>query len=131
MRIAISINSNSGLDAVSSHHFGRCPYFVLVDIAEGKVVWEKVIDNPHFAEHRPGQVPGFISSQGVDLMISGHMGRRAMEFFKDFGISTATGARGTARETLDRFLAGELSDAEACCEQGSHHYEHRCGDPPS
>ena len=64
-------------------------------------------------------------------MISGHMGRRAMEFFKDFNISTATGASGTARETLDRFLSGELSNAEACCGQGPHDHEHRCGDHKS
>jgi predicted Fe-Mo cluster-binding NifX family protein len=128
MRIAISIDDNSGLDAASSHHFGRCPYFVLVDITDEKVVGEKVVENPHYAEHRPGQVPGFIKSQDVDLMISGHMGRRAMEFFSDFGIQTATGAAGTARETLDRFLSGELSDAEACCDHGPHHQGHRCGD---
>ncbi len=131
MRIAISIDDSARLEATSSHHFGRCPYFVLVDITDEKVVGEKVVENPHYAEHRPGQVPDFIKSLDVDLMISGHMGRRAMEFFKDFGISTATGASGSARQTLDRYLSGELTEAEACCDQGSHHQGQRCGDHQS
>ena len=32
MRIAISVEDDNGLDSVISHHFGRCPYFVLVDV---------------------------------------------------------------------------------------------------
>ena len=32
MRVSVSADDNKGLDSVVSPHFGRCPYFVLVDI---------------------------------------------------------------------------------------------------
>jgi predicted Fe-Mo cluster-binding NifX family protein len=37
MRIAISVESNNGLESPVSLHFGRCPYFILVDV-EGQEV---------------------------------------------------------------------------------------------
>ena len=32
MRIAISIEDNRDLDSTVAHHFGRCPFFALVDL---------------------------------------------------------------------------------------------------
>lgn len=32
MRFAISTDDNKGLESSVSQHFGRCPYFVLVDL---------------------------------------------------------------------------------------------------
>ena len=71
MRIAISAEDNNGLDSVVSHHFGRWPYFVIVDVDEEEVQEVNVIDNPYFVGHQPGMVPAFIHSHGADVMISG------------------------------------------------------------
>jgi len=121
MRVAIAAEDNKGLDGSVSHHFGRCPYFLLVDIEDGKVVGEQSIENPYFAGHEPGMVPEFIRSQNAAVMVSGGMGRRAIAFFEDFNIATATGASGTARETLDRYLEGALQDAAPCSDQDHLH----------
>ena len=32
MRIAISLQTNNGLDSAVAQHFGRCPYFALVEM---------------------------------------------------------------------------------------------------
>ena len=32
MRIALSADNDNGLDSVISPHFGRCPYYVFVDL---------------------------------------------------------------------------------------------------
>ena len=37
VRIAFSAEDNLGLDGQMSGHFGRCPYFVLVDVEENQV----------------------------------------------------------------------------------------------
>ena len=124
MRIAISAETNDGLESVVSHHFGRCPYFVLVDVEDQDVQDIQVIENPYYEHHQPGMVPGFIHSQGAEVMISGGMGRRAIGFFQQLGIRAATGGSGTARVALESYLNGDLSSAEPCRESERHGDDH-------
>lgn len=127
MRIAISAETNNGLESVVSHHFGRCPYFVLVNVEDQEVQDVQVIDNPYYEHHQPGMVPGFIHSQGAEVMISGGMGRRAIDFFEQFGIQTATGGSGTVSVALESYLNGDLTGAEPCRDGGRHGDDHHRG----
>jgi predicted Fe-Mo cluster-binding NifX family protein len=120
MRIAIASESNQGLDGPVSHHFGRCPYFTMVEVKDGQVGNIQAVENPFAGQHAPGQVPGFIHSQRADVMISGGMGGRAIEFFRNYSIGVSTGASGTVRQTLERYLAGELNEAAPCAESVAH-----------
>ncbi len=121
MRFAISTEDNQGLESKVSQHFGRCPYFVLVDLENEAVEEVKVVDNPYFMEHGPGQIPEFIASLGAKVMISGGMGRRANAFFDNYGIKTATGASGTVQEALSSFQEGKLSAGGNCGGHGEGH----------
>jgi predicted Fe-Mo cluster-binding NifX family protein len=123
MRIAISAETNNGLESTVSHHFGRCPYFVLVDIEQEEVKRVEVIDNPHFQQHQPGMVPGFINDQKADVMLSGGMGRRAIAFFEGYGIGASTGATGTVEAAVKAYLNGGLREAAPCRESILHHQE--------
>lgn len=120
MRIAVSADNRNGLDSVVSPHFGRCPHFVLVDL-QGREVTEVVeVDNPYFGHHQPGQVPAFINSLGANVMLTGGMGGRAIQFFHQFGIEGVTGAYGTVRQSMERYLGGELRGAAPCKESEEH-----------
>jgi len=120
MRIAISVETNDGLESIVAHHFGRCPYFALVDLKETEVKNVQVIANPFYAGHQPGQVPGFIHEQKADVMLSGGMGGRAIQFFQGYGINTATGATGTVQTAVDAYLNNQLSGAAPCRESVEH-----------
>jgi predicted Fe-Mo cluster-binding NifX family protein len=120
MRIALSIENNNGLDSTVAHHFGRCPYFALVDVNGKEVEALNIVANPFFANHQPGQVPGFIHSHKADVMLSGGMGGRAIQFFRQYGIEAATGASGTVRSALEKYLGGDLSGAAPCKESVEH-----------
>jgi predicted Fe-Mo cluster-binding NifX family protein len=129
MRIAISTETQNGLDSIVRHHFGRCPYYVLVDMEGEKIQSIQWVDNPYFEQHTPGMVPGFINSQGANVMISGGMGWRAIEFFQQYGIQVATGASGTAGEALQGYLRGELNGAEPCKDhEGGHDHNGDCAE---
>jgi predicted Fe-Mo cluster-binding NifX family protein len=120
MRVAISAEDGRGLNSVVSPHFGRCPFFVLVDL-EGQAVQQvQALPNPFYNQHQPGQVPEFIHTQQVDVMLTGGMGRRAIEFFRQYEIETATGAAGTVRLALEQYLGGQLQGAEPCLESRAH-----------
>lgn len=127
MRIAISADSKNGLDSVISPHFGRCPYFVLVDLDNHDVKEVREVDNPFYGHHQPGQVPAFIDSLGANVMLTGGMGGRAIMFFQQFGIEGVTGAFGTVRQSIERYLGGQLTGAAPCKESS----EHGHGDIPA
>ncbi len=120
MRIAISADDNNDLDSVVSPHFGRCPHYILVDVEGQEVKAVQAVDNPYYGQHSPGMVPGFIHSQGVDVMLTGGMGGRAIGFFEQYGIEAVSGASGTVRYALERYLGGELRGVQPCRESIEH-----------
>jgi predicted Fe-Mo cluster-binding NifX family protein len=120
MRIAVSADNRNGLDSVVSPHFGRCPHFILVDLQGHEVAEVAEVDNPYFGHHQPGQVPAFINSLGANVMLTGGMGGRAIQFFHQFGIEGVTGAYGTVRQSMERYLGGQLRGAAPCRESEEH-----------
>ena len=124
MKIAISTETNQGPESKLAHHFGRCPYFALAELQDEQIVSLKVIDNPFYESHQPGQVPEFIKGQNAGVMISGGMGRRALEFFAQFDIDVKTGASGTVDDVINAYLAGELQDGASCAHSESHDHGH-------
>lgn len=127
MRIVVSAEENRGLESQVSHHFGRCPYFVMAEVDGEEITLVETIENPFFEQHSPGQVPRFVSEQNADVMISGGMGRRAIEFFQQFDIQTATGASGNVGQALRQYVSGGLTGVQPCHdsveheEHGHHH----------
>jgi predicted Fe-Mo cluster-binding NifX family protein len=127
MRIVVSADDQGGLSGVVSPHFGRCPYFALVDLEGREVQQVNVVENPFYTSHQPGQVPNFINSLGANVMLTGGMGGRAIGFFQEFGIEAVTGAGGTVQHALEQYLGGELQGAAPCRESE----EHGHGDIPA
>jgi predicted Fe-Mo cluster-binding NifX family protein len=127
MRIAVSTETNAGLDAPVAGHFGRCPFFTLVDLETDQIRSVQVVPNPYFPAHEPGQVPQFIQSQGANAMLTGGMGDRAAAFFEQYGIRPVTGATGTVRQALDSFQRGELGGWAPCDESVAHGHAHDHG----
>ena len=127
MRIAVSADNKNGLDSIVSPHFGRCAQFVLVDLDGSKVGELREVDNPFYGNHQPGQVPGFIASLGANVMLTGGMGERAIMFFQEYGIEGVTGAYGTVRQSVERYLGGQLKGSAPCKES----QEHGHGDIPA
>lgn len=123
MRIAVSADDGSGLDSAVSPHFGRCSHYLLADIDGREVKQIQVVENPYYDHHERGKVPGFIKSQGADVMLTGGMGRRAIGLFQQYGIEAVTGATGSVRHALEQYLGGALQGAEPCRQPGRHGQE--------
>ncbi len=98
MRIAIPVEENRGVDSPVCEHFGRAPYFAVVEIGEGGVSVE-VRENP-LLEHTEGALPELLKSWGVDKIAASRMGQKAQLFFKQFGVDVVLGASGTAKDVL-------------------------------
>jgi len=112
MLIAVASKGDK-IDSNVSEHFGRCPYYILIEVdKEQKIKNVRAVKNP-YVSHMPGQVPQFIKSLGAQVIISGGMGIRAIELFKEFNITPATGAHGTVKEAINDFINKKLK-AQPC-----------------
>jgi len=107
MRIIIPSDGN-GFEGNLSGHFGRCPEFVLVEAEGKKVISATSVKNPYFKEHIPFAVPEFLIGLKPNVIITGGMGHRAISEFKASKIEVITGAEGTIKETVGKFLEGKL-----------------------
>jgi predicted Fe-Mo cluster-binding NifX family protein len=111
MRVAISTDGE-----IVSVHFGRCPSFTLVDIDNGKVTNRTEVVNPG---HQPGAIPQFLHEKGVNCIVSGGMGMRAVSFFEQFKIKTVVGVSGTVDDVIDQLKDGILKSGESLCKPGA------------
>jgi predicted Fe-Mo cluster-binding NifX family protein len=113
--IAITANDDRGLAGEMSMHFGHCSHFVLATLDDNSQVKSTdVRPNPYAEQHQPGQIPDFVKSLGADVVLSGGMGGRAIEFFDELGIEVATGHRPSVGAAIDAYVAGELQGAAGC-----------------
>ncbi len=120
MRIAITSESTAGLESPVSYHFGRCPYYTIVEVEDGKVTKAKSVPNAGADGHSPGELPALIKQYGVNVLLTGGMGRRAVDFFTQYGIEVVTGAQGTVRNTLELYFGGQLRGYSPCEKSKEH-----------
>ncbi len=122
MKIALATDDNMGLDAVLSHHFGRCPYYIVVDVDDKKIKDVKAVKNPFYESHgQTGEVPNFIHSLGADVIIAGGMGPKAIGFFQQLGIQALTGASGIVGDVTKSYIHGQIEGAVPCSDHDSSH----------
>ncbi|MFA5069178.1 MAG: NifB/NifX family molybdenum-iron cluster-binding protein [Candidatus Omnitrophota bacterium] len=111
MRVAISTDG----DFVSAH-FGRCPVFTLVDIENNKIVKRTEAANPG---HEPGAIPQFLHQKGVNCIIAGGMGMRAIGFFEEYNIKTIVGVSGKIDDVIADIEKGTIEGGESLCKPGA------------
>jgi len=107
MKVAFSSNENNGLDSTIAHHFGRCPFYVFVEIDGKEVKNVQGEENPYYRDHTPGAVPKYIAEKNAQIMVSGGMGARAVTLFEKLHISPVVGVSGTVRDVIPGIINGE------------------------
>lgn len=118
MKIAVASE-----DGKVTEHFGHCSEFMIYDTEDDRIVKEETIANPG---HKPGFLPNFLADRGVKVIISGGMGGGAVEIFNDRNVEVVVGATGKAKESVEKYLRGELKSTGSVCHEHAHHDE--CGE---
>ncbi len=113
MRIAFAAEGE-GINAKLAYHFGRCPYYVFVDLDTNSIKNTTTKENPFFNTHEEGAVPQFIATEKVDILIAGGMGPKAIEWFNKLKITAITTKPREISNVLKDYLAGKLSGAKSC-----------------
>jgi predicted Fe-Mo cluster-binding NifX family protein len=113
-RIVIT-SEGKGLEDSVSMHFGRCPYFIVVETDGGDMKSHKAVENPYFENHVPFAVPEFISKLRPDVLITGGIGPRALQVFESMNIKVIHGFSGKNSEAVERYMKGGIeSDLNPC-----------------
>lgn len=95
-------------------HFGHCESFLIVETENGQIKHKEMKTPP---PHEPGVLPNWISEQGVDVVITGGMGRRALSLFQEKGIEVITGAPEMDPEiVVQDYLRGALVTGQNVCD---------------
>lgn len=101
-------------EGVLCNHFGHCQQFAILSSEDGKVVRKELLRPP---PHEPGVLPRWLHEMGVQVIIAGGMGARAMGMFNDFGIQVVTGAPALPPETLvEQYLNRTLQTGANVCD---------------
>ena len=108
MKICVS-STGKDLNADVDQRFGRCQYFLIVDIETMKV---KTISNEStLASGGAGiQSAQIVAKEGVDSVISGNIGPNAFQILQAAGIKVYTGAEGTIKEAIENYKKGKLKE---------------------
>lgn len=105
MKIAISATGKELSDNVSDV-FGRCPYFILAEVAEGKIISSEAVKN--VAESQAGgagiAAAQLMVDQKAEVVIAKSVGPRAMDVLNQFKIMVYTG-EGTVEKAVADFVA--------------------------
>lgn len=111
MRIAVPM-ANGRL----SMHFGHCEQFAFIDVdpQSGKILTRRDVPAP---PHQPGFLPPWMAEQGVNVIIAGGMGQRALNLFSQLGIKVVVGAPADLPENLvHAYLNGTLQTGPNVCD---------------
>ncbi|MDN7023350.1 dinitrogenase iron-molybdenum cofactor biosynthesis protein [Methanoculleus sp. FWC-SCC1] len=98
-----------------SEHFGHCEGYAIYRIENSTLVREDDLASPG---HEPGRLPAFLHEHGVDLVIAGGMGPRAVEIFTRNGIEVILGVSGAVDSAAEEYAAGSLAAGESSCHHG-------------
>lgn len=119
MKICIPTMGESCLDETICQHFGRAPTFTIVDLDSGEI---RVL--PNVSEHMGGKgLPTeAILAEGVQLMIVGGLGPKAVMMFNQAGVEVFVGATGTVKDAIDDWRAEMLTraDLDNACKDHKH-----------
>lgn len=111
MRIAIPL-----VDCRLASRFGHCHSFALFDVDTRKKQILRRQDLPA-PEHQPDNLPSWLARRGVQTVIAGGMGRRAMELLEQLQIAAVVGAEKDVPEKLiAEYLNETMETGENLCD---------------
>jgi len=121
MKICIPATENEGLKAKINAHFGSAPYFLIYDTQEDTF---EIINNSD-SHHMHGMCHPLkaLDNKGIDAVVCGGMGARAVQKLNEGGIRAYRAAAETVADIVVRYKEKKLEEitVETACVDHSCH----------
>ncbi len=122
-KIIIPVNNTGGLGAEVAEHFGRAPYFVLVELNDkGQIADIKTMANKGEHTGGSGHPHKNLLVLKPDVIIACGMGLGGLKTFQNAGINVLQTGVTTVKEVIADFNNGQLKELTGGCEQAREHY---------
>jgi len=108
MKIAVSSIGKSITSEVADV-FGRCPYFIIVEIKKEKIEKTEAIKNEGTDQMSGAGISSaqLMAEKGIKAVISGNAGPRALDILNQFNIEVYSG-EGVVKDVLQSFIDKKL-----------------------
>jgi len=121
-RIVVPTIGQEGLNATLAEHFGRAPYFAVVDLNDnGEVANVKTV--PNVGEHAGGM--GYTHDHILGLqpnaIIVYGMGPRGLNTFQSAGVAVLRANANTVGEVVTAYKEDKLQELTEGCQHAHHH----------
>ena len=121
-RIVVPVSEDKGIDACLSQHFGRAPFFAVVDLDEaGNVVGQSTIANTSEHFGGVGLPPDRILQLKPNALVTYGLGPKALRMFQDAGVAVLRTEANTVREVVNAYNSNRLQELT----EGCHHAHHQ------
>lgn len=120
-RIVVPTADESGLNSQLAEHFGRAPYFAVVDLDENREV-SSVRTSPNVGEHvgGMGQAHDNVLELKPNAIIVYGMGPRGIQGFQDRGVAVLKATANTVRGVIAAYKDDKLQELTEGCHQAHH-----------
>jgi predicted Fe-Mo cluster-binding NifX family protein len=121
-RIVVPTIGQEGLNATLAEHFGRAPYFTVVDLSDkGEAMNVKTV--PNMGEHAGGM--GYTHDHILGLqpnaIIVYGMGPRGLNTFQSAGVAVLRANANTVGEVIAAYKDDKLQELTEGCQHAHHH----------
>ncbi|MEJ2529221.1 MAG: NifB/NifX family molybdenum-iron cluster-binding protein [Gammaproteobacteria bacterium] len=101
-------DSGDGLKAKRAGHFGKCAYYILVDVKDNQVQQVTPLRNGGHVKGGCTAPVMLLNGNHVKQLIVAGIGGRPLQGFRETGIEVYTGEGVTVEETVNIFLDNKL-----------------------
>jgi len=122
-RITIPVENQDGLEAKVAQHFGRAPYFAVVELNEKNQV-AKIETKANTGEHMggTGHPHENLLALKPDVIIAYAMGPGGLQSFQNAGVTVLKATEDTVKANVNSFKEGKLQELMGGCEHAHEHH---------
>jgi len=121
VRIVVPVSDEGGIDSHLSQHFGRAPFYAIIDLDEkGQVIGQGTIANTSEHFGGVGLPPDRILQLKPKALVTYGLGSKAIKMFQDAGVAVLRTEANTVREVVNAYNNDELQELTHGCHQAHH-----------
>jgi len=122
-RIVIPVSEEKGLDSHLSQHFGRAPFYAIIDLDEqGTIIGNGTIANTSEHFGGVGLPPERICQLKPKALVTYGLGSKALMMFQNAGVAVLRTEADTVKDVVTAYKNNQLQELT----EGCHHAHHEC-----